>query len=223
MINIDKLIRQKRKTVGLFITSEGELVVKAPLRAPMREIKRIVEMNTQWIIDKQKTALTNQSEKTSYEFKNGETFPFLGKVYTLSLVDRQVEPLVFNHGFSLVKSAAGDGRFHFENWYRHQAFGVIKPRVDYFSQKYGFTYHQLRIKKLRSRWGSCSQKSNLNFNLWLVLAPIEVVDYVVMHELCHILEQNHSKQYWQKVGSFMPDYAQHRGWLKKNGSGLMLW
>ncbi len=98
---------------------------------------------------------------------------------------------------------------------------VIPDRVAYFAPLVGVEYGRIAIRDQRTRWGSCSAKGNLNFNCLLVLTPPEVLDYVVVHELCHLRELNHSPRFWAEVRSIMPDHADKRRWLKENGSGLI--
>lgn len=102
-----------------------------------------------------------------------------------------------------------------------QAQKIIPERAAYFAPLVGVTYSQIAIRNQRSRWGSCSGKGNLNFNCLLMLAPAEVLDYVVVHELCHRKEMNHSKQFWAEVARVLPDYKARRTWLKENGAALI--
>ena len=104
---------------------------------------------------------------------------------------------------------------------RRRAAEVIPERVSYHAARMGVSCGRVTIRAQRSRWGSCSGKGNLNFNCLLMEAPPEVLDYVVVHELCHRLEMNHSARFWALVERFLPDYRTHRDWLKKNGSSLI--
>ncbi len=102
-----------------------------------------------------------------------------------------------------------------------QALDCIPERVAYFAPKVGVTYGRISIRNQRTRWGSCSSKGNLNFNCLLMLAPAEVLDYVVVHELCHRKEMNHSKQFWSEVERILPDYRTREAWLKAHGAALI--
>lgn len=102
-----------------------------------------------------------------------------------------------------------------------RAAEVIRGRVNYFASLVGVTYGRVTIRHQRTRWGSCSAKGNLNFNCLLLLAPEKILDYVVVHELCHRKELNHSPAFWQEVERVMPDYEQCRKWLKQNGASLI--
>ena len=100
--------------------------------------------------------------------------------------------------------------------YKREARDIIVPRVAEFAQKYGFTYNSVKITSAMTRWGSCTSKRNLNFTYRLALAPDEVRDYVIVHELCHLRQMNHSKKFWKEVASIMPDYKIQEKWLKDN-------
>ena len=102
-----------------------------------------------------------------------------------------------------------------------QAVKEIPERVRYYAPLVGVTYGRITIRNQKSRWGSCSSKGNLNFNCLLLLAPPDVMDYVIVHELCHRKEMNHSPQFWAEVARIMPDYETHRKWLKENGDRLL--
>ena len=102
-----------------------------------------------------------------------------------------------------------------------EALKVIPARVEYFARVIGVTYGKITIRNQKTRWGSCSSKGNLNFNCLLMLAPPEVLDYVVVHELCHRKQMNHSKAFWSEVAKVLPDYKEARKWLKEEGSQMI--
>lgn len=102
-----------------------------------------------------------------------------------------------------------------------QAVEYIPKRVKYYAEKENFIYNKITIKNLVSRWGSCSTKGNLNFNCLLMLTPDYVIDYIVVHELCHLREMNHSEKFWAEVEKIMPDYQRAELWLKQNGGNLI--
>ncbi len=107
-------------------------------------------------------------------------------------------------------------------WLRKTAKETILGKLDYYKKQLAVEFNEVRVKEQKTRWGSCSQKGNLNFNWRLVSAPEEVIDYVVVHELCHLVHMNHSKNFWSLVGNILPDYKQLRKWLKVNGRLLGL-
>lgn len=112
-------------------------------------------------------------------------------------------------------------REQLEKWYRKEALAVIGQKALEYAQSLSVHFESIRIKDQRSRWGSCSSKGNLNFNCLLMLAPPEVLDYVVVHELCHRKQMNHSKAFWTEVEKVFPDYKKSIKWLKEEGSQIM--
>ena len=104
---------------------------------------------------------------------------------------------------------------------RERAKSVFAERVAYFARQIDVTYGKITVRDQKTRWGSCSQAGNLNFNFRLILAPPEVLDYVVVHELCHRKQMNHSAQFWQEVAQVLPDYRKRKAWLAENGWRLM--
>lgn len=110
-----------------------------------------------------------------------------------------------------------------EDYRRYQALAaqVLQQRTEYFARQMGVAYGRITVRDQKTRWGSCSAKGNLNYNWRLILAPQEVLDYVVVHELAHRREMNHSERFWQLVEEVLPDYRGRRSWLKKNGDLLM--
>lgn len=104
--------------------------------------------------------------------------------------------------------------------YKKEARAYIVPKVDEFALKFWFNYNKIRITSATTRWGSCSSKKNLNFSYRLILAPKEAVDYVIVHELCHLRQMNHSQKFWDEVEKIMPDYKVHEKWLKQHGYKL---
>jgi predicted metal-dependent hydrolase len=152
----------------------------------------------------------------------GENFLFMGQVYPLTIVPRQRSALTFDGAsFRLAKSGLPIAEEAFLRWYKSQATLLLFKRVLFFAINYGFQYQKIRITSARTRWGSCNSRGTLSFTYRLVMAPAEVVDYVVLHELVHTQIKNHSKTFWNKVGELMPDYKVRLAWLKKNGKFLV--
>jgi predicted metal-dependent hydrolase len=220
-IPIDKLVRSRRRTIALIVQPDGSLTVRAPLRMPAGEIDKFVESHTDWII-KNRAKLRTNPQPARKNYQPGESFLYLGKSYPLTLVPPQRPALKFDgRSFHLGRSAAAKSEQAFVRWYKARALEVMTGRVETLAGKYGFKYQKIRISSARTRWGSCSSKGTLSFTYRLVMAPLEVIDYVVVHELVHTKVRNHSKTFWRGVAELMPDYKAKLGWLKKNGRFLM--
>ena len=221
-MKIDQIIRTKRKSIALIVKRDGSLVVRAPLRATDKQILELVEQKAGWIKAKQDDARAAYAQANPKEFVSGEGFLYLGRSYPLEIVDGQGEPLVLGDGFYLARPFLNQAEAVFRSWYRKQALWVVSQRVDWYAAKNGFSYKQVKINAAQTRWGSCGPKGSLNFSWRLVMAPMQVIDYVVVHELVHLQVKNHSKDFWAKVKALMPDFKQHREWLAKNGHLLCL-
>ena len=212
---ISKIIRSRRRTIALIVQTDGSLLVRAPNRATRRQINAMVLQHAEWIAKKQ--ARVSEFAITPRQFIEGERFPFLGESYSLKLVAAEKPLIELNGNFHLAKSALGQAEQIFEKWYRQQARSVFTERVDFYAGEFGFKYAKLKLSSARTRWGSCSAKGNINLTWRLVMAPLEIIDYVVVHELSHLREHNHSKAFWLQVEATLPDYKSRRKWLKENG------
>jgi predicted metal-dependent hydrolase len=220
MIEIDKLVRSKRKTLALIVEPDGTLTVRAPSRMKEADIRRFIREKENWI--RRKQARAKEDAVVPHQYVEGETFWYLGEGIPLRIVPNQEPALVMDKAFTLAKSAQSGAKSHFEAWYKKQARTVLTGRVEHFAQAQGFRARKIRITSARTRWGSCSSKESLNFTWRLVMAPLDVIDYVVVHELCHLKELNHSKAFWRQVEAILPDYKRRRKWLKDNGKLLFL-
>jgi predicted metal-dependent hydrolase len=220
-IPVDQIIRSKRKTIAIIVQRDGTVVVRAPLKAPEALIRQFVESKSGWINAKKAQAMKHPP-LAARQFKAGEKFPFLGQAYPLSVVKGQKAALKFENGFFLNERFLPNAQPVFEKWYKSAALRVLTARVNALATQHGFRYGKIRITSARTRWGSCSAKGTLSFTWRLVLAPMEVVDYVVVHELAHLQVKNHSKTFWAAVAALMPDYKRRMAWLKANGKFLTL-
>lgn len=214
-IKIDQLIRSKRKSIALIVQRDGKLTVRAPLRLSEARIMQFVNTKTAWILAQQKKAASQQVKPR--EYTDGETFLFLGRKISLKLVDQQAVPLKMEVNFLLKRSQQKQAAQLFTRWYQAQARQVFTSRVEFFAQKNGFSYAKIRLSSARTRWGSCSSKGTLSFTWRLVMAPPEVIDYVVLHELVHLQIKDHSAAFWTRLQQYVPDYKRKRAWLKTNG------
>jgi predicted metal-dependent hydrolase len=221
-VEIDQIIRTKRKTMALIVRPNGSLLVRAPLRASNRSILEFVANNTQWI-EKTRARMKAVTPPPPKQYVPGEEFEYLGQAYPLELVADQRKSLLLEDGkFKLVASAMDSATLVFERWYREQARQILNERVEFFAHQNGFQYSKIGITSARTRWGSCSATGALNFSWRLIQAPIEAVDYVVVHELVHTLIHNHSKKFWKRLEQSMPDYRERRKWLRSNGHRLLV-
>jgi predicted metal-dependent hydrolase len=217
------LLRSRRRTLALIIEADGSLTVRAPMRMTRAAIQDFVTQKADWIHKTQTKVKARADGKASHHFQTGELFPYLGHLHPLTIVPAQRPALKLDEaGFRLSQSAQPRARQYFEAWYKQQARAYLQTRVDHFAALHSLKFHGLRISSARTRWGSCSHKNDLSFTWRLILAPPEVVDYVILHELAHTVQHNHGPKFWSLVESLMPDYKNHLRWLKQNGHSLNL-
>lgn len=220
-IEINKLVRAKRRTIALIIERDGSLTVRAPKRVLLGDIEQFIHEKSGWILRTQEK-LKSIAQMPKKEYLEGEQFLYLGNSYELRLVPPQRPALKFDRGFKLGKTAQKRGEAVFTKWYKQQAFQIISERTSQHSKQYGFMPKQVKISSAKRRWGSCSPDGTLNFTWRLIMAPLSVVDYVVIHELVHLRIKNHSQKFWKAVEAIMPEYKIHKKWLRENGDRLGL-
>lgn len=215
-ISVPTIIRTKRRSIALEITHDAKLIVRAPLRTPSGFIEKILAQKQGWISKKQKQAAQRHLERPVKTFSEGETFFYLGKAYPLRVADSS-EPLCLADGeFRLAKWCAGRARGVFIDWYKQQALREILSRAKLLALQAGSRYRSLELSEACRRWGSCSGTGRLRINWRLILAPPEVLDYVIAHEVAHLKEKNHSSNFWERVRILIPTYTSNRKWLRRN-------
>lgn len=226
------VVKSKRKTLELSINEKKEIVIKAPNNCSNEYIHRFLQDRQQWIAKSLEEIENRISNRVYLEFKTGERLYYLGKSYPLVVEEERSNRIGagFEEGeFRLVIPAYLKGEARKEaakdiilQLYRKMAKNILKERTNLYSRLIGVTVNRIFIKEHKTLWGSCSSKNNINYNWKLVMAPLEVLDYVVVHELCHIIHRNHSRDYWLQVEKYMPEYKKWVKWLKENGSSLQI-
>jgi len=210
------------------LEKEKKIIVKAILYASTTEVQNLVERKADWIAGKTELAEKLQKDKPVHHYISGEVFYYRGKPLTLNLIvnqDRTHIMIKKQADTLLVVSPTGESdviKSAVIKWYRKQAREVLQQKVFYFQRFIGKSIGDIRIKEQKSRWGSCSSKGNLNFNWKIIMAEDEIIDYLVVHELCHRLYMNHSREFWNSVERIIPDYKTKEKWLKENGARLDL-
>ena len=220
-VQIDQLIRSRRKTVAIQIRQDGLVIVHAPMRTPLKLINAFVESKNSWITQKKALALKHTS-LPGRKFITGEKIWLTGEQIPLRVVSGQRAALALQNEFLLSEKAQPQAQAYFEKWFKTRALQVLGERVNLLASRHGFKYGKIHISSARTRWGSCSTRGTLSFTWRLVMAPPEVIDYVVIHELAHLKIKNHSPVFWAEVARLMPAYKHSRDWLKKNGHFLTL-
>ncbi|WP_404418997.1 M48 family metallopeptidase [Marinospirillum sp.] len=223
---IVEVIRTHRRKSADIRVEEGAVTLVVPVDTSLEKIDQLLASKRRWI--KEKMALQQeQSPASSRQFVSGEAFPYLGRNYRLKVIRGPFAPVKLLNGRLLVALPNDDKQPHMVRnalvrWYKRQAQQKLKEKVARFAPKVGVEPGSVGIKTFKSRWGSCTTKGDLEFNWQIFLAPNRMVDYVVIHELCHLIRHDHSPEFWQEVARVMPDYQECREWLKANAVRLSL-
>ena len=211
----------KRRKLTVTVERDRSVIVHAPLGMSDEKIDRIVESKRKWIYEK-----THHVQKyrdlphpPGKEFVSGESALYLGLNYRIELAE-DVDEVNFDHGFIVPKQHAVDGQDVLRAWYIEKAKEKILPRVRRHAHQLGVNYAEAKIVDNRYRWGSCTIKDNVNFNWRLIKAPMFVIDYVIVHELAHLIETNHTPRFWNIVRVQTPAIEKATTWLKVNGQLL---
>ena len=220
-IPVEKIIRSHRKTIALEVTPAATLIVRAPLRASSAYIEEMIRQKSSWILRKQEE-IRRRPLSPCHEYAEGELFLFLGRSYPLHIVEAESATIERSDKLYVSRTLLPDIRNQIKSWYLEEAGKELKARCMWFSLKTGYVPSTIRISDARKRWGSCTHKGGLNFSWRLVQAPPEVLDYVVVHELVHIGQPDHSKKFWGKVRKIIPDYECRRKWLHDNERLLVI-
>ncbi len=218
-------VSTRARILRLVVRQESGLEIVVPRGVRSRQIEEALQQKASWILKSMRRL------QAMPELKDGRELSCMGKLLRLQLTvsDRVVSgrPRVTLAGETLLVTLretdwnnSGVLRRALEVWFRRRAHTLIPDRLLAANQTFGFQYGRVTIKEQKSRWGSCSRAGNLNFNWRLLMAPLPVLDYVLIHELAHLQELNHAPAFWQLVASACPDYQIQRRWLREHGHTL---
>ena len=221
-----QLIRSKkrRRTISLQVKGDGKVVVYAPFRTPEWEVEKFVTGKRSWIRRKQSERELSSKRKEK-KFLPGEEFLYLGESYPLDIQssNNHGHPLMLSFGrFVLDKAHIKEARALFIQWYKKEAKEKLGGRISYHCNRLQLYPEGFRITSAKCRWGSCSADNRLSLSWRIMMAPLNVIDYVLIHELVHIREKNHSKRFWSYLEKFVPEYRQYRLWLRTNQDLLQI-
>jgi len=212
-----KVIRSRRKSIAIVVKPDGTVEVRAPKYMPMFLINAFIKSKSDWIKDRQHDL--KKHKKDERKFINGEKFMYLGGEYLLKLgnyVDIDIKDK-----YMLFPAALGfRGKKAIELWYVKKAKKIISEQLEYYSKKMELSYKSVAFSDTKSKWGSCTHDNRLQFNWRLIMAPMIVIRYVIIHELTHTIHKNHSRSFWMKVSEQNPSYKQQIKWLKTHGEKL---
>lgn len=223
-----EVVRSRRRTLAIAVESSASVVVRAPMTLPAQKILEIVEQKADWINSKLAFWQKIQDEKRERETEHGKSLLYLGKYYSLQL---EVIPGLKRDSVRLedekIISITGEEKSErienaLKKWYKEKAQELIVQRVLYYGRFFDGKPSAVQIKEQKKRWGSCTYDNKLLFNWRCIMARREALDYVVVHEMSHMVHKNHSPAFWQVVETIMPEYKLEKKWLKENGINMDL-
>ena len=230
-----------RKTSEIIVDSY-EIVVRVPYSKPHAEIESLMKEKISWILMKQKEISDSEKkiELPQPVYTKDSTLPYLGKNYKIQvkILDSQKEnndkeeknSMIHKNEvflFNIQSSIRGSQEFNdeikklYENWLYHKAKIIFKEKVHILSKAMGVKPNKVVIKNLKNRWASITKNNEINLNINLIKAPIEIIDYIIIHELCHFKTEGHSYNFWNLLGKYCPDYRKFIKWLDINGKNLL--
>ncbi len=215
-----RLERSRRRTIGFLVGPDG-LVVRSPSWVPLREVDAAVQEKAAWIVAKLQQARQRQTEQfqKAIEWAHGAAVPFLGRTVQLCVLERGTRSDALPEDTLPVSLPPGatttQVREAAESWLKKQARALFEQRLHHFAPLLGVRWQKMSLSSASTRWGSARSDGHIRLNWRLIHLPISQIDYVVVHELAHLREMNHSPRFWETVGEVMPDYAQRRQALRQ--------
>lgn len=215
-----RIIYSSRRTIGLTVERDRSIVVRAPIGASDEAIRRAVEAKKLWLYEKINHSQKYPPKPARKEFVTGETLMYLGRYYRLQVTDDDHPGVRFQNRFYISRRQQAVAGRLLRDWYIARGQEKLTPRIGRFAAAMGVAYDRIMISDLKVRWASCTPKNNLNFNWRIVKAPAFVIDYLIVHELAHLLEPNHTERFWTIVAVQIPRYAAAKDWLREQGAAL---
>jgi len=221
-----EVLRSQRTTADIVIERDGRVLVRAPKSVPDERIEDLIEAKRYWIYKNLAEWRDLNATRVLREYRNGEGFLYLGRSYRLLLVADQDEPLLLKNGrFCLRRDLVDKGEVEaakvaFRDYYTARGSERIRHRVEYYAPKVGVVPRDVAVRELGNRWASCSANGNLAFHWKCMMAPQTIIDYIVVHELCHFHHLDHTDAFWNEVDKVMPAYGERKEWLRTRGAGL---
>ncbi|MDB6170822.1 MAG: hypothetical protein JWL59_133 [Chthoniobacteraceae bacterium] len=221
-----EIVRSRRATADIVIEPDGRVLVRAPEKLPDERIAELINSKRLWIYKNLAEWRDLNASRVCREYQNGESFLYLGRSYRLLIVPDQEAPLLLKNGRFCLRSDLLDGRENtaakeaFRDYFIARGRERILLRVGYFAPKVGITPGRVEVRELGHRWASCAPSGNLAFHWRCMMAPQTIIDYVIVHELCHFHHLDHTDAFWNELDKVMPSFAERKQWLKKHGAGL---
>ncbi len=217
-LEIEYKYSPRRRSIGILVTAEGKLVISAPRGTPAAQLARAVARHRGWI-----EAKVAERQEAWDRLKAGTAF-FLGRSYRLTAALNGREPVALKDGEIRVRPGSDASLWPpLSTWLSRQAEAFINERVGHFAAQMRVKVRPVAMREWKRRWGECHPDGHLRFNWRLIMLPPEIIDYVVVHELAHLLAPGHNPRFWGVVAAILPNYQSRRQWLNRYGTPFLLW
>jgi predicted metal-dependent hydrolase len=216
-LDINVIRSPRKKSMHIVIERDGTVSAQVPESISDERILSILKSKEYEIHKKLTYWKELNKEQIERQYVSGQSFMYLGKNYNLHLVEGQKRNLVLKDGKFLLSNKAVSPRDAFVKFYKEQAKQKIEERLSLYQNAVNKFPGKVEIRELPTRWASCTPNGNIFFNWKCVMAPMVVLDYLIVHELVHLEHPNHSRAFWDKVSTIYPNYQQQETWLKRNG------
>lgn len=239
------LVRSKRRKTSELIVDENDITLRVPFNKPSSEIEKILFNKIRWIIEKQKQQRKKEKEIIKPTYLQDSTLPYLGNNYRLKIIRKNnnlskidFDKLEFNDGVFIVKLGNKNNKSNnkkniqnnneiqrikllYENWLKQKCTQIFESKLNQFSKELGVIPNNYTIKNLKNRWGSLTKKGTIVLNINLIKTPERIIDYIIIHELCHLIIKGHSHNFWSLLHKYTPDYQDKIDWLNTNSERLV--
>lgn len=221
------LRRSRRRTASIYIERDGRVSVLVPERLSDVQVEQVIETKRSKIYKGLAEWDELNAKRHTREFVNGEGFLYLGRSHRLKLIPRQTVPLALRNGHFCLRSASSPAnaersKASFRAFYTRCGLPWLRRRVESFRRRLGLNVKIVRVMDLKHRWASCTPTGAINFDWRVMMAPATVIDYIVVHELSHLIHPKHSSAFWSEVDKVLPDYRVRREWLRVHGVTMSL-
>lgn len=224
------LISSIRETIGIEVTMDNGVMIRTPPNTEDITIQRFLQDKEDWILKKLDKFNEIENHPHPKEFVAGERLSYIGRSYRLHVksYDKKRIKFSFSKGKFLLyipKNKERDNskiREKVVEWYKIQAAKKLQERVDYLAPKIGKSPSNVKVREFKSRWGTCQDDDSIDFNWRIIMAPMSIIDYVIVHELSHLVTRDHSKNFWSKLSAIIVDHEKRKEWLRVNGPTLTL-
>jgi hypothetical protein len=219
---IDVVVRA-RSSVRLTVERDARVSALVPPGTPLATFEEVVRSKRRWLFGKLHERRVDLAARPEKQLISGEGFHYLGRSYRLQLVDEAPAPVrLINGRLQLLRSKLGNGEQHLIRWYAARGQAWLPRRAQPWAERMRAPFSTLRVRQLGYRWGSCSPDGSVNIHWATMQLSVDVVDYVLVHELAHLHQHDHSPAFWRTVERAMPDFVRHRDRLRVDGAGLWI-